>query len=85
MFETSLSKLKSKDQTRFEIHHIYPQYGKVFTKEDEVVKTCVPLPPPDVVPPGPEHLLRGRVTHHPRHEGGAQHRHDVTTLLLSQQ
>ena len=84
MFETSLSKLKRKDQTTFEIHHIYPQYAKVFTKGDELVKTCFPaLPPPDVVPPRPKHLLRVRVTHHPRHEGGAQHRHDVRAFLLS--
>ena len=41
------------------------------------------LLPPDVVPPRPEHLLRVRVTHHPRHEGGAQHRHDVRAFLLS--
>ena len=83
MFETSLSKLKSEDQTTVEIHHIYPQYAKVFTKGDELVKTCFSaLPPPDVVPPGSEHLLSVRVAHHSRHEGGAEHSHDVSTLLL---
>ena len=86
MFETSLSKLKSKDQTTFEIHHIYPQNAKVFTKGDELVKTCFPaLPAPDVVPPGPEHLLGVRVAHHSRHEGGAEHSHDVSALLLFRQ